>query len=261
MGKWREASTAFDQLAKNYPTSRFASEALFRSGEAIFNLAQGLLREEKNKIFSEAMGKYDRLLSRYSKSEYVDDALYNKAWALIHLGRKEEALPIFERIVSRHPDGYYGPKSQFTLGDFYYSEKIYDKATENYQKFLEIYPEERLKKDEDKKLRRKATVLLGHLSEIDAYNVYAEGEKLFDKEQYVEAIQIFEQVLDKYPDSDQAVNAAVNIGAAYMAQEEYRKAADIFKQVVEKYSEAARFSPQVDFSKQQLQALEEARVI
>jgi tetratricopeptide (TPR) repeat protein len=261
MGKWREASTAFDQLAKTYPSSRFAPEALFRSGEAIFNLAQGLLREEKNQIFIEAMGKYDRVLSRYSKSEYVDDSLYNKAWALIHLGRKEEALPIFERIVDNHPDGYYGPKSQFTLGDFYYSEKVYDKATENYQKFLEIYPDERLKKAEDKKLRRKATVLLGHLSEIDAYNVYAEGEKLFDKEQYVEAIEIFEQVLEKYPDSDQAVNAAVNIGAAYMAQEEYRKAADVFKKVVEKYSEAARFSPQIDFSKQQLQALEEARVI
>ena len=261
MGKWREASTTFDALASTFPKSRYASEALFRSGEAIFNLAQGLDREKKNEIFTEAMGKYDRIISRYTKSEYADDALYNKAWALIHLGRKEDALPIFEQIVSDHPDGYYGPKSQFTLGDFYYSEKVYDKATENYEKFLEIYPEDRLTKAEDKKLRRKASVLLGHLSEIDAYNVYAEGEKLFDKEDYASAIEIFQEVLDKYPESDQAVNAAVNIGAAYVALEEYRKAADVFQTVVQEYSEEARFSPQVDFSKQQLQALEEARVI
>ena len=68
-------------------------------------------------------------------------------------------------------------------------------------------------------------------------------------------------MLEKYPDSDQAVNAAVNIGAAYMAQEQYRKAADVFKRVVDNYSDVSRFSPQVDFSKQQLQALEEARII
>ena len=261
MGKWREASKTFDLLASNFPKSRYASEAIFRSGEAVFNLAQGLIREEKNKIFAEAMSKYDRIVKSYSKSDYVDDALYNKAWALINLGKKDEALSLFEEIVDRHPDGYYGPKSQFTLGDFYYSEKVYDKATENYKKFLEIYPDDRLKKAEDKKLRRKASVLLGHLSEIDAYNVYAEGEKLFDQQDYDAAVEIFEDVLEKYPDSDQAVNAAVNIGAAYMAQEQYRKAADVFKRVVDNYSDESRFSPQVDFSKQQLQALEEARII
>ena len=104
-------------------------------------------------------------------------------------------------------------------------------------------------------------MLLGHLSEIEAYSVYAEGEGLFDAERYDEAIEIFKDVVERFPESDQAVNAVVNIASAYMAQEEYRKAAVEFQRVVAKYGEDSRFSPQVDFSRQQLQQLEEARVL
>jgi|SaaInl4_150m_RNA_FD_contig_123_8522_length_6788_multi_3_in_2_out_0_2 tetratricopeptide (TPR) repeat protein len=266
MGKWRDASDVFQELQTKFPGSDFASQSLFRAGEAIFNLAQGVSSEDKTVIFTEAMGKYDSVLGKYPTSEWADDALYNKAWAIIHLSdlgdeyTRADALPFFERIVADHPDGDYGAASQFTIGDYYYGQKEYDLAAASYQKFLATFTEERLKA-KDRNLRRKATVLLGHLSEIEAYEVYARGEGLFDTEQYDEAIEIFQDVIERFPQSDQAVNAAVNIASAYMAQEEYRKAAEEFQRVVEQYGEDSRFSPQVDFSRQQLQALEEARVL
>ena len=266
MGKWRESSGVFDELAAQHPRSDYAPQALFRSGEAIFNLAQGANSEQRKAVFYEAMGKYDTVLGRYPQSDFVDDALYNKAWAVIHLSdlgedyTKADALPFFERIVAEHPGGDYGPASQFTLGDYYYGEKQYDLAAASYQKFLEMYTEDSLK-PKDRPLRRKAGILLGHLSEIEAYNVYAAGELLFDAQNYEEAIEVFKDVIERFPESDQAVNAAVNIASAYMALEEYRKAAEEFQQVVQKYGEMPRFSPQVDFSRQQLEALEEARVL
>lgn len=266
MGKWRLASEVFQELQTKHPGSDFAAQALFRSGEAVFNLAQGISSEEKAKIFHEAMDKYDAVLGKYPKSDWVDDALYNKAWAIIHLSDLEDeytradALPFFERIVADHPGGDYGAASQFTLGDYYYGEHQYDLATASYQKFLDTFPEESLKA-KDRSLSRKARVLLGHLSEIEAYSVYAEGEGLFDAERYDEAIEIFKDVVERFPESDQAVNAVVNIASAYMAQEEYRKAAVEFQKVVAKYGEDSRFSPQVDFSRQQLQQLEEAHVL
>jgi tetratricopeptide (TPR) repeat protein len=266
MGRWRESSETFQELASRFPRSEFAPQSLFRAGEAVFNLAQGESRENKKGVFRDAMRKYDSVLGRYPRSGVVDDALYNKAWAIIHLSdlgeeyTKADALPFFERIVAEHPDGDFGAASQFTLGDYYYGEKEYDLASASYRKFLELYPEQRLKA-KDRPLRRKASVLLGHLSEIEAYNVYAAGESLFDGEQYEEAIEIFKDVIERFPESDQAVNAAVNIASAYMALEEYRKAAEEFQQVVQKYGNIQRFSPQVDFSRQQLQVLEEARVL
>jgi len=260
MGTWQDASDTFAELARRFPRSRYASESLFRSGESVYNLAQKGSMAEKRAVYAEAMGKYDSVIERYPRSEYVDDALYNKAWALIKLERKEEALPLFEQIVAEYADGYYGARSQFTLGDFFYGEKDYTRAAESYQRFLDVYPESQLS-SEDKRLRRKATVLLGHLAEIDAYELYAEGEGYFDKKSYDDAIRIFSEVQEKYPESDQSVNAAVNIAAAYMAMEDFRKSGQEFQKVVERYSDTPRFAPQVDFAKQQLAALEEAGVL
>lgn len=266
LGKWRNASDTFETLAANFPQSEFAPQALFRAGESVFNLAQGNTREGRKGIFEEAMAKYDEVLTSFPQSDMVDDALYNKAWAIIHLSdlgeeyTKQDALPIFEQIVTEHTFGDYGPASQFTLGDFYYGEKAYAEATDAYNVFLATFPQDKLQR-KDKGLRRKAETLLGHLSEIEAYNVYAEGEKHFDALDYEKAITIFQDVITRFPESDQAVNAAVNIAAAYMAQEDYRKAGEEFQRVVENYSDEPRFTPQVDFARQQLEALEEARVL
>ena len=260
MGKWQDASDTFEQLSRRFSRSRYAPEALFRSGEAVFNLAQRGSMEEKRAVYVESMGRYEAVIERYPQSEYVDDALYNKAWALIKLERNAEALPVFEQIVTEHADGYYGARSQFTLGDYFYGEHDYARAAESYRTFLDRYPEDRLS-SQDKRLRRKAQVLLGHLAEIDAYELYAEGEGFFDRNSYDDAIRIFSEVQEKYPDSDQSVNAAVNIAAAYMAMEEFRKSGQQFQKVVENYSDTPRFAPQVDFAKQQLAALEEAGVL
>jgi hypothetical protein len=46
-----------------------------------------------------------------------------------------------------------------------------------------------------------------------------------------------------------------------MAQEEYRQAGAIFQEVVDKYSDVAKYLQQVDFSKQQLEVMQEARVL
>jgi len=266
LGKWRQASDTFDQLAGQFPQSEFAPQAMFRAGESIFNLAQGRGREAKKAIFEEAMAKYEQVLSRFPSSDMVDDALYNKAWAIIHLSdlgeefAKHDALPLFEQIVTEHTFGDYGPASQFTIGDYYYGEKAYTDATNAYTTFLATFSQDKLQ-SKDKGLRRKAETLLGHLSEIEAYNVYAEGEKFFDVQDYDTAVTIFQDVIARFPQSDQAVNAAVNIAAAFMAQEDYRKAGEEFQRVVDNYSGEARFTPQVDFARQQLEALEEARVI
>ena len=260
MGQWRDASKIFEGLAKTFPSSRYASEALFRAGDALFNMTNRGGSQDKNQSFLDAMAFYDQLVERYPRSNHVDDALYNKAWCLINLERTEDAVPIFQQIVAEHSDGTYGPRSQFTLGDYYYGLKEYEKARENYETFLELFPADKLTA-QDRALPRKAKTLLGHLGEIDAYNLYSDGEKLFDEKNYDEAVKIFKEVQKKYPQSDQAVNSLVNIAAAYMAQEEYREAGAIFQEVVDSYGDNPKYLPQVDFAKQQLEAMQEARVL
>ena len=260
MGKWRAASDIFASLANKYPQSRYASEALFRAGDALFNMTNRSGAENKNQNFLDAMVFYNRIIKGYPRSSHVDDALYNKAWCLINLDRKEEAVPVFERIVADHSDGTYGARSQFTLGDYYYGLKDYEKATESYQAFLERFPADKLIA-QDRVLPKKARTLLGHLAEIDAYNLYATGEKLLAEKNYDEAMAIFKEVQQKYPKSDQAVNSLVNIGAAYMAQEEFRQAGAVFQEVVDNYGDSPKYRTQVDYAREQLEVMQEARVL
>ncbi len=260
MGKWRAASDIFASLADKYPRSRYASEALFRAGDALFNMTNRSGLEDKNQNFLDAMVFYDRIIKRYPRSSHMDDALYNKAWCLINLNRKEEAVPVFERIVAEYSDGTYGARSQFTLGDYYYGLKNYEKATESYQTFLDRFPADKLIA-QDRVLPKKARTLLGHLAEIDAYNLYATGEKLLAEKNYDEAMAIFKEVQQKYPKSDQAVNSLVNVGAAYMAQEEFRQAGAIFQEVVDNYGDNPKYVTQVDYAREQLEVMQEARVL
>ena len=260
MGKWRDASGIFASLADKYPQSRYASEALFRAGDALFNMTNRSGVENKNQHYLDAMVYYDRIIRRYPQSSHMDDALYNKAWCLINLDRKEEAVPIFERIVAEHPNGTYGARSQFTLGDYYYGLKDYEKATESYQTFLDRFPVDKLTA-QDRALPNKARTLLGHLAEIDAYNLYATGEQLLAEKNYDEAMVVFKEVQQKYPKSDQAVNSLVNIGAAYMAQEEFRQAGAVFQEVVDNYGDNPKYVTQVDYAREQLQVMQEARVL
>ena len=260
MGKWRAASDIFASLADKYPRSRYASEALFRAGDALFNMTNRSGLEDKNQNFLDAMVFYDRIIKRYPRSSHMDDALYNKAWCLINLDRKEEAVPVFERIVAEYSDGTYGARSQFTLGDYYYGLKNYEKATESYQTFLDRFPADKLIA-QDRVLPKKARTLLGHLAEIDAYNLYATGEKLLAEKNYDEAMAIFKEVQQKYPKSDQAVNSLVNVGAAYMAQEEFRQAGAIFQEVVDNYGDNPKYVTQVDYAREQLEVMQEARVL
>jgi len=260
MGKWRDASDIFASLADKYPQSRYASEALFRAGDALFNMTNRSGVEDKNQHYLDAMVYYDRIIRRYSQSGHMDDALYNKAWCLINLDRKEEAVPVFERIVAEHPNGTYGARSQFTLGDYYYGLKDYEKATESYQTFLDRFPADKLT-TQDRALPNKARILLGHLAEIDAYNLYATGEQLLAEKNYDEAMVVFKEVQQKYPKSDQAVNSLVNIGAAYMAQEEFRQAGAVFQEVVDNYGDNPKYVTQVDYAREQLQVMQEARVL
>ena len=93
------------------------------------------------------------------------------------------------------------------------------------------------------------------------YNLYATGEQLLAEKNYDEAMAIFKEVQQKYPKSDQAVNSLVNIGAAYMAQEEFRQAGAVFQEVVDNYGDNSKYRTQVDYAREQLEVMQEARVL
>jgi len=147
------------------------------------------------------------------------------------------------------------------VGDYYYGLKEYDKAKESYQRFLDLYPEEKLTSAQDLQLRKKAATLLENLNEIRAYNLYLEGEKYFDEKSYDDAVRVFRDVIERFPESMQAVNAGVQIGVVYQNLQDFKKAGAAYRDVVERYGSITRFETQVEFAKQQLDTMVKAQVL
>ena len=223
-----------------------------------YNFREGLMPKLRN---ATAKAKLQRNPDeRFGELDEIATDTVDMVCTYDNIHHKFDVRKACRHIVTEHAEGNYGPRSQFTLGDYYYGLKEYDKARESYQAFLDRFPADKLTA-QDRALPRKAKTLLGHLGEIDAYNLYSAGEKLFDEKKYDEAVKIFKEVQQKYPQSDQAVNSLVNIAAAHMAQEEYREAGAIFQKVVDNYGDNPKYLPQVDFAKQQLEAMQEARVL
>ena len=88
-----------------------------------------------------------------------------------------------------------------------------------------------------------------------------QGQQLFDEKKYDAAVKIFEDVMQKFPGSDQAVNAAVEIGAAYQNREKFKEAGKVYQQIVEKYESKPKYTTQVDFAKAQLLAMQKAQLL
>jgi TolA-binding protein len=238
LGEWEKATTSFESFANRFPSHELAPECLYRAGEALFNI----------KKFEDAMTRFQRVVGRYPKSGYVDAALYSHAWSLINLKREAEAVPLFQRIVAEYPHGKYGAQSQFTLGDYYYSLQQYEKATEEYKRFIQLFPNDRV-------MVPRAQMLLANLAEIDAYSVYEKGVEFFNQNKYKEALEVFKTVVESYPNSKTAVNAYLNIGATYQALEDFSRARDEYLKFLSRYEKNPDYSTQVEFAKAQLSEL------
>ena len=235
-----KSADVFSELVRKYPRSEFAAEAQYRVGECLFNKGE----------YEESIKAFDGVLRDFSASEYVDDALYSKAWSLIRMRREAEAIPIFRKIVEKFGGGDYGASSQFSLGDYFYSVKDYENAASEYERFVELYP--------DHKLVPRAKKLLENLAEINAYNLYRKGEDLFDKGKYDESIEVFRDVIDRFPESNSAVSALCNIAAAYEAKEDFDRAKSTYTELIERFSDDPRYSAQIEFARVHLKNIESA---
>jgi len=215
---YAEAVKAFSSLIKNFPKSSMAAEALFQIGENYFNLRE----------YEKALKAYEGVWRKYPHSVFVDAAMYNVGWCYVELNRMEEAIKVFRQLVRNYPRSQYAPSAQFTLGDYYFNIKQYEKAAQEYEKVVNNYP--------DSPLAQKAQELLKELENIRAYLVYIKGMKKFDNQEYEEAIKIFQEVIERFPNSDSKAGALCNMGMAYEYLHEWKKAAEVYKIVLKEYA-------------------------
>ena len=152
----------YEKVAKNYPDSYWAAEALYRTGFIYSGLEpsdlrlaneDGRSRERMKPDYQKAIGKYRQLIREYSDVDTAAKAYYQMGEIYrTSLKDYKRALEAYGKVASDYPrrDFYEGrgyknslaDESQFKIGRIYYENlQNYDVAIQVFTEFLNDFPD------------------------------------------------------------------------------------------------------------------------
>jgi outer membrane protein assembly factor BamD len=184
----------------------------------------------------------------------------------------EEARSILKNINAWDSSGEYSALTQIRIGDTYYEEAKYDEAVAEYRKFLDLhtyhkyspYVQYRIAMSYFKRVQSIDTGAYFAQQALDEFmklrklyprnsyrditekriakckNILAEyefyvGKFYMDKGSHKSAVQRFNNMLQKYPDSSIESEVMYNLGLSYMDLGEKEKATEVLTALIEKY--------------------------
>ncbi len=104
-GKHKEAFAAFDGFLKEYPTSKFAADALYGMGYSQFAL----------KNYKSSIATQQKVIDLHAQSAKVPDAMYSIANSQIQLGQVSNAKKTLRDLVVKYPNAEVTPNAQKRL--------------------------------------------------------------------------------------------------------------------------------------------------
>lgn len=176
--------------------------------------------------------------SRVTELEFEEtpaDQLYNEALVLMNDGNYRNAMVKFEEVDRLHPHTELGRKSQVMLAFASYSRGNYDDAIITAQRFVTLYP--------------------NHDDAPYAYYIVANSyykqipDVTRDQTETQKALQSFEALVERFPDSeyaedarrkiqatkDQLAGKEMEVGRYYLERDDNLAAINRFRKVVEDY--------------------------
>jgi len=103
--KHKEAFAAFDAFLKEYPTSKFAPDALYGMGYSQFAL----------KNYKSSIATQQKVIDFHPESAKVPDAMYNMANSQIQLGQVTNAKKSLRGLIEKFPNADVTPNAQKRL--------------------------------------------------------------------------------------------------------------------------------------------------
>ena len=100
----------------------------------------GLQQYEANQLKQQALEVYQRILSQFPDFMDCDKVRFFMAHEYRELGQVEDMLSAYDTIVREHPDSPYAPEAHLLLGDYYFKQKQdVEKSKAHYEAVLR-YP-------------------------------------------------------------------------------------------------------------------------
>jgi outer membrane protein assembly factor BamD len=158
------AALEFNKLISSFPTSGLSDDAAFMAAFCDFKMSSRPELDQKNT--EQAIQELQNFLDDYPTSDRAKEAqdllresrskLAQKAYktgCLYLKMRKYEAALIYLRyVLNEYHDTEWTASAQFEIAEAYYNQKKYEEAREEYEKFLETFPQDKLAKKAQQRL-------------------------------------------------------------------------------------------------------------
>ena len=205
--RFDEATRVFNAQRAKYPQGPLSADAIFMQGECLFKQAKfaeslPVYAEVKNptgkefgalallhagqaaaqlKDWQQSLKLLDQLIRDYPQSEYQGEALYEQGWAQQNLGRLDKALVLY-RMVPDKTSREVAARAWFMSGKIYFD-----------------------KKDHKEAIRCFLKTAIGYSYPQWQANAHYEAGRCFEAiDKKEQAIQSYQEVTSKHPQSDQA---------------------------------------------------------
>jgi len=134
---------------------------------------QQRMTDLKRKYQEETIKRYKDLTRRFSKAENLDEIRYFLAYNLTEMGRGEEGIEEYTKIIGEHPTSPFVPDALVNIGDYYFELNDFGNAIKLFEK-AETYTE----------------------ANIYGYSIYKQAWCLYNLADYKLSLQRFIDVIE-----------------------------------------------------------------
>jgi TolA-binding protein len=177
--KFKEALSAYEQV-KSASNPEFQALSLLHAGQAAGQL----------QAWDRSLTLLDRVARDFPDSTYVPESLYEQGWAKQNQGKLDEALALYESVTAKS-DGEVAARARFMIGEIYFERKDHKEALRHFIKVVSGYA----------------------YPQWQAAAHYETGRCFEVLGKVGQAKQSYQEVVDKFPDSDKVTLARSRLAA------------------------------------------------
>jgi TolA-binding protein len=211
-GDYKGAAQIYLTAEKLGTSDSEKSEALYMAGESSYRAGD----------YNSSLSFYRDYFQSYPGGNHASTALLGIGYSNYFLGNFIAGAGAFQKFIDSYLTSPLFPDALLRLGDCYYYNKDYEKA-------LGIYDNASLKF---------SSATGGKTDSLAAYAMYQSGESDFWLGRFQDAINKFQSLLGKYPNSSMAPDAQYAIGWVFFSQKLYSHAVGEFDKVTTIYPDS-----------------------
>ena len=240
-GDYKNAYREFAAISNTFTNMDWITPyALYYKGFALYAM----------KAYGDAVSVWENLIRRFGASPICEEAAYRLADTYSKAGEYEKSNIYIDWLLKSFPNGKRAPRAQLLKAQNYFNMKSFEKAIEEYQKFLKLYPDDELRSaaqtgmsqafyyqsqndpDALKKFTKKFPT-----SEYAAQAIYDQGVKFYEEKKYRKAANYFMTLAIDYPKSEKAPKSLIYAGQLFAMIKDWDNSASAYKKYIDFFKE------------------------